>query len=150
MRSMMVSNAVRSSHAVHSLWPLEHHEVVHVLSGGWGDPPALLAEGLAVWLSGQWQGQPVVTYARTIGARWLPYATLASTTDFRMGEELRTYAEAGALVGWLLDTRGKDGLRTVYGALNRRGGRAELEAALGIKLADVDAAVQAWVKKAVP
>ena len=45
-------NAHRSGAEIHSLWATDRHEIVHVLADAWGDPPALIAEGLAVHLSG--------------------------------------------------------------------------------------------------
>src|SRR6185295_9666247 len=56
-------NAHREGQAIHSIFATDRHEIVHVLADAWGDPPALLGEGLAVYLSGGWQGRPVKAYA---------------------------------------------------------------------------------------
>lgn len=138
-------HAIASARALHTIWRVESHELVHLVSGGWGNPPALLNEGLAVWLSGGWQGKPVATYAAGLGDSWIPYTKLAATGSFRQEDDLITYAEAGALVGWLAETRGTKGLRKVFARLPGTSGAAELEAALGMKLDAVDTAVRAWV-----
>lgn len=137
-------HALRDSLQLHTIWRVESHELVHLVAGDWGDPPALLAEGLAVWLSGAWQDQPIASYAAGLGDKWVPYAELASTSSFRQHDDRVTYAQAGALVGWLAETKGTKGLRKVYKGLARDAGAKQLEAAVGLDLDALDTAVRTW------
>lgn len=147
-------NAHRVGHTIHTIWATDRHEIVHVLADRWGDPPALLAEGLAVHLSGGWQGRPVREFARSLvrAGRWIPPSKILSTRAFRSRPDQRTYAVAGAFVEWVLTTGGKKTLRALYRAL-RNGASADanhriLERVLGRAAPEVDTAVRAWVARA--
>jgi hypothetical protein len=137
-------HAVIRDRAIHSIWSRDRHELVHLLATGWGTPQPLLGEGLAVWLSGAWQGQPVTEYARNLGEEWIPLDRLVDAGAFRAADGRVAYAEAGALVGWLLETRGKEALKGIYGSIPRDGHAEAWESALGASLGQVDAQVRAW------
>lgn len=137
--------------SMHSIFATDRHEIVHVLARPWGDPPALVAEGLAVHLSGSWQGKPVVTYARgLLDHDWIPLADLLDSGAFRNRPDLVTYAIAGGFVEWTLaQPDGHDRLRRLYGQLQNRASaaanRQALEAILGATVEDTDARVRAWL-----
>lgn len=147
-------NAHVEGDALHTLWPTDSHEIVHVLARAWGDPPALLAEGLAVHLSGAWQGRPVRACAaelRAAGRAGRP-SELLDGQRFRALSDLDTYPLAGACVEWLAETRGKDALRELYGALSNRAPAPDnlrvLGERLGLAPAELDAAFFAWLEAA--
>jgi hypothetical protein len=146
-----VGNAHREGDSIHSIWPQDRHEIVHVLAAAWGDPPALLGEGLAVYLSGAWQGQPVRVAARQLAAqgRWVEPAAILGSAGFRAQPDLITYAVSGAFVEWVLTVHGKDRLRALYGGLKNRASLAEnrqvLEQQLGQSLDQIGVALKAWV-----
>jgi hypothetical protein len=146
-----VGNAHREGQVIHSIWPTDRHEIVHVLADRWGDPPALIAEGLAVHLSGGWQGKPVRSYARDLvkAEKWIPPSALLTSFAFRAKPDLATYAVAGALVEWVLKTRGAKMLRSLYTTLRNTAPEADLRRrlveALGVSLDRFDADLLAYV-----
>lgn len=137
---------------IHTLWEQDRHEIVHILALPWGQPPALLAEGIAVHLSGSWQGQPVREYCQQTLARdqWIPLAALVDTRGFRRHDDLLTYAETGVFVEWILEEYGKETLRELYATLQNTPSdarhRAALEELLGEPIEDLDARVREWLR----
>ena len=123
-------NAYRDGDSIHTIWRTDRHEIVHVLCGGWGDPPALLGEGIAVYLSGSWQGEPVKVAAAKVleEGNYIPLADILDTQAFRRHSDLHTYALSGAFCEWIVEQGGKKLLRELYGAL-RAGAGAEANAA---------------------
>ncbi len=146
-----VGNAYRDGDAIHTIWPVDRHEIVHVLADDWGQPPALLAEGLAVHLSGRWQGEPVRDYARKVAndGRWVPPTKLLSSRGFRLTPDLVSYAIAGAFVQWVLETYGKPTLRNLYGELRHgapdEDNRRIVEQQLKTAMPKIDAHLLAWL-----
>lgn len=128
----------------HSLWASDRHEVVHLFAPAWGDPPALLGEGIAVHLSGAWQRRPVAAAAHGVldAGKWTPLAEILDTAAFRTRPDEATYPVAGALVEWLLASQGKEKLRAAYGALKNGAtldaNRAAFEAAFGFSIEEAD------------
>jgi hypothetical protein len=147
-------NAHREGATIHSIWQTDRHEIVHLLAGSWGDPPALLAEGLAVHLSGSWQGQPVRAFAQglTQGGRWIAPSAMLSSAAFRALPDLDTYAVAGAFVGWVVARHGKATLRALYRRLQNGAppeeNRRALEEILGRSSSGIDDQVRAWAGRA--
>jgi hypothetical protein len=137
---------------IHSIWPSDRHEIVHVFAAAWGDPPALLAEGLAVHLSGAWQGKPVRECAKEVLAagRWTPLPDLLDSRGFRQAPDEVTYPVSGAFVEWLLERHGKEKLRLLYGKLRNQASAAEnervFEDALGTGLEQLDADLRAGLQ----
>ena len=146
-------NAHVAQGAIHSIWPTDRHEIVHLIAGGWGDPPALLGEGIAVYLSGGWQGESVKGYAANLAAEgtWVGLDRLMTTAQFRSVGDLVAYAEGGAFAQWVEEVKGHDVLRQLFGALSNRAAPAAnvaaFERVLSASVADVDAALRAWVAK---
>jgi hypothetical protein len=102
---------------VHTLWPVDDHEVVHLLTRHWGETDSpLFGEGIAVALGGIWQGKPVHSYARELHSKGAlpPLAGLVSHQGFRGQDDLVTYAAAGSFVKWLIDSYGMESFRQVY------------------------------------
>ncbi|MCZ6601427.1 MAG: hypothetical protein O6952_00310, partial [Planctomycetota bacterium] len=104
---------------IHSIWPSDRHEIVHILCREWGDPPAILGEGIAVYLSGKWLGKSLKEAGREVaaGGKWVSIANLLDTGKFRSHSDLLTYPIAGSFVQWLVETRGKETLRKLYGGM---------------------------------
>jgi hypothetical protein len=145
-------NAHRRGDEIHSIWATDRHEIVHVLAARWGDPPALLAEGLAVHLSGGWSDS-TVRAAAAAALTPTPSVTPSSILDsasFRAQPDARTYPISGAFVEWLLETRGQPFLREAYETLANRAPASEnasrLRALLGAPLDRVDADFVKWVR----
>lgn len=137
-------NAFRNGTTIHSIWPTERHELVHVLADEWGKPPHLLGEGLAVFLSGQWQGEPVREYARRLAATkdWIPLTSLLTAKQFVQKPDLVTYAIAGAFVEWVDTAYGREAIRELYSSLDVHGtaaqNRATLERVLKLSVEDAE------------
>lgn len=128
--------------AIHTIWPVERHELVHVYARAWGRPTPLLGEGLAVWLSGDWQGKPVREAARAILDRWIAVPDLVEPAAFRAADDRISYAVAGALVGWILETHGVEALRGLYGT---RGDAEAFAQRLGINPELADGELRRWL-----
>jgi hypothetical protein len=146
-------NAFRHKQVIHSIWARDRHEIVHVLADAWGDPPALLGEGIAVYLSGSWQHKPVKDYARDVarGGRWIAPSSMLASLAFRRHPDLDSYPIAGAFVEWIERTYGKDTLKSAYAELMNRASVEDntraLEKRLRSTLSKIDADYRAWVEK---
>jgi hypothetical protein len=114
-----------AAYAIHTIWPTDNHEVVHLYSSAWGSPVALFSEGLAVAYStnppaGQlvprWHSEPVHTIAARFRAQGtlIPIARLAETRGFRSFDPNVTYPEAGSFVRFLVDRWGLAPMRQIY------------------------------------
>ncbi len=142
-------NAHVSGDEIHSIWPADRHEVVHIIARKWGDPPALLGEGLAVHLSGSWQGRPVAGAARKIleDGGWIPIDDLLDTRAFRTKDEVAAYGIAGAFSLWVAEAHGKEVLRTLYGRLRAAApveeNRRMFRRIMGLSTADADERLRA-------
>ena len=136
---------------IHSIWASDRHEIVHLWARPWGDPPALLGEGIAVYLSGQWQGKPVKEAAREIleGEHWIPLERMIDTASFRQLRELSTYGQAGALVAWIVEVHGKSTLKELYGRMDSQEpadwNRKVLEELLGAELPELEKQLGTWI-----
>jgi hypothetical protein len=145
-------NAHVQDGAIHSIWPADRHEIVHLYAAAWGDPPALLAEGLAVHLSGWWQDRSVGEAAARVLAegRWIPLGELLDTRQFRARPDDATYPQAGAFAGWLLQRLGPQKLRRLYGRLSNTAAaeqnRKVFEDLVGLRLEQADGALRKSLK----
>ena len=102
---------------IHTIWNVETHEMVHVLTQSWGDPDtAIFGEGIAVYVDGQWQGRPIDDYAKELLAagKVPPLRSLADINDFRAQDDLMTYAVAGSFVGYLVRLKDMNAFKRVY------------------------------------
>ena len=98
-----------------------------------GNPPAILNEGLAVYMSARLGAPPLknlgggdlsvyekVRRARRNG-QWIPLKELLTYTEIgsRRSRSRVSYPQAGAFVRFLIDTHGKDKLLRAYRQLSR-------------------------------
>src|SRR5262249_20748917 len=97
------------------------HELTHLFSGYVGkDTPALLVEGLAVFLQGTDNGEKVDFRALSclLGSRWLSLATLKSDRVF-YDHTGYSYPVAGSFARFLVKRHGWDGLLEFYRRVRR-------------------------------
>ena len=149
--------ADRNAFAIHTIWRIDNHEVVHLFTSTWGSPVALINEGMAVAyqidpgrdLVARWSGTPLHTLARQFRSegRLVPLSRIIETAGWRTQDSNITYPQAGSFVRWLIDTYGLDRMRLLYG---RSAGTNE--AATGVRAAfaavyrvSLDEAEQAWL-----
>lgn len=117
-----------ASFTVHTVWPTDNHEVVHLYSLEWGMPVALFSEGFAVAHStnpaagdfrAKWNGTPVHDAARQLRAsgRLIAIVELATTTSFRRFDANVTYPQAGSFVRFVIDREGLDRMKVLFSRL---------------------------------
>lgn len=116
--------ADQSAYAIHTIWPIDNHEVVHLLTGPWGNSVALVNEGVAVAfqvdpsrdLIPRWSGTPLHDLTRQFRqqGRFVPLASLVETTAWRSQDPNVAYPESGSFMRWLIDTYGLERLRALY------------------------------------
>jgi hypothetical protein len=110
---------------IHTIWPRDNHEVVHLYSLAWGMPVALWTEGLAVAfqtdpaagdLVARWSRVALDDHARQFIAqgRLVPIGDLLTTVDFRRFDPNVTYPEAGSFMKFVLATCGLEGVKQLY------------------------------------
>jgi hypothetical protein len=104
-------------YAVHTIWSWDNHEITHVLSYPFGEPPFLFNEGLAVSMqvdpldnsyTASWNGQTPHAWAK----QYLQQGTLLSVPDvsvtsaFMAADPNTSYPSAGSWVGFLIEEYG--------------------------------------------
>ncbi|HEX5725315.1 MAG TPA: hypothetical protein VFX98_07600 [Longimicrobiaceae bacterium] len=111
----------------HTIWPIDNHEIVHVLVIlEIGHPPALFNEGIAVAhqalpasgiFHAQWNGRNVhAIAAEHLAANRIPaVSVLLQSPDFFQLDQGFTYPVAGSFVRFLIDRYGMAPLRTYFG-----------------------------------
>lgn len=141
-------------YAIHTIWPTDNHEVVHLYSSAWGSPVALFGEGFAVAhqvnpmkgdFVAKWSGTPVHDLARQfrLEGRLLRLDQIAHSSGFRQFDDGVTYPEAGSFVRYLIDTRGLERMKAIFSRV-RAGDSADrvrqhVQAVYGASLADLEA-----------
>jgi hypothetical protein len=146
---------VRAEHVVrpgeiHTVVRTDAHGILEALAPAWGAPPAFLREGLGVAFVGEWAGRDPRQAARALAAdgKAPSLGVLLDPKQFVSLPGDVSYPVAGAFVQWLTATKGNEAVKALYGALKSDASVADntkaLEAALGMKLADADAALRAW------
>ncbi|HET6455020.1 MAG TPA: hypothetical protein VFI02_11500 [Armatimonadota bacterium] len=100
-----------------------YHELTHFLTRPYGEPPAILNEGIAVYMSERLGGAPALQYLggrdQALYARvrdfkqkgeWISLKELLSYTNIgsQGSRTVLAYVEAGAFVKYLIETFGKD------------------------------------------
>jgi hypothetical protein len=102
---------------VHTLWPRDNHEVVHIYADRIGSPTNFLSEGLAVAfqvdptsgdLTPRWNGIPLHGHARVFrqGGQLIPVADMLTTSDFRRHATSLSYPQAGSFAWYLIESYG--------------------------------------------
>jgi hypothetical protein len=149
--------ADRTAFAIHTIWPTDNHEVVHLFTSTWGDPVALINEGMAVAyqidpardLTPRWSGTPLHTLARQFrqDGRFVSLSRVVETAAWRGQDPNVMYPQSGSFVRWLIDTYGLERLRALYGRAAGAG-----ESALGVRASftavyglTIDEAEAAWL-----
>ena len=114
-----------ASFTVHSIWPWDAHEAVHVYTALIGRPSDFFNEGIAVALSfdplanrfvSLWNNTPIDQIARDLQrAGTLPSMTgMADTDAFRRLSDQTSYPVAGSFVGFVLRERGAAAMRAFF------------------------------------
>ncbi|MSQ02086.1 MAG: hypothetical protein EXR71_09375 [Myxococcales bacterium] len=140
MRSYIATDA-----AVHTLLRTDVRAMMASLSRGWGNPGPLFFEGLAVHLAGDWEGRdPRLSTRQAVNAGTAStLAALLEPARFAAEPPARAYTYAGALVSWLVATRGPETVKACFGAVSASAtvaaNVAALEKALGAPLSKVEA-----------
>lgn len=136
------------------------HEATHLLDGelGGGRVPALVEEGLAVWVAGgHFKPEPIPERAAALVelGRYIPLERLAD--DFYRQQHEVAYLEAAALVAYLVEAYGREGLMRFYTSFEADGGdraadalSAALEDAFGVDLAKVEQGLLEWLERHPP
>jgi hypothetical protein len=102
---------------IHTIWPVDRHELVHVLTAMVGPAESvLLGEGLAVHLTGDWQGRPLDEWVRRYAkdGRLPDLSRLADWASFSEIDDEISYPVAGSFVRWLVETSGLGLLKQAY------------------------------------
>jgi tetratricopeptide (TPR) repeat protein len=108
-----------------------YHETTHILAAPVGNPPALLTEGLAVYLSErlgapalkEMSGAELSVYERVRqlkeAGEWIALERLLTYTEIGSAESQPpvAYAEAGAFAKFLVDGHGRDKFLEAYATL---------------------------------
>ena len=151
-----------AAYAIHTLWPTDNHEVVHLLTSTWGSPGALVNEGMAVAfqidpardLIPRWSGTPLHDLTRQFRqqGRFVPLATLAETASWRSQDSNVAYPESGSFMRWLIDEYGLDRIRGLYSRAagpneTAAGVRETFAAVYGQSLDDLE---RAWIASLTP
>ncbi len=128
---------------LHTTQRTDARSIVGMLARAWGTPSPALADGLPVHVLGEWEDrEPRMVTRRLVGeGKCPPLAALLDASQYATLGDDRLLV-AGALVGWLVETKGSAGLKAVYGAADPA---SALEGATGMKLPDADAAFRKWL-----
>ena len=136
------------------------HEATHGLQDAWanGDSITMLAEGLAVWVTGgHFKPEPVRERAAALLAlsQYIPFNQLVN--DFYDKQHETGYIEAAGFVEYLAETYGRDKLAETFRSLQRgRGDRdytvldRALNRVFGKGAAEVEAEYRAWLEATTP
>lgn len=138
---------------VHSIWPWDAHEAVHVYTAPIGRPSDFFNEGIAMALGfdplagrfvSLWNNTPIDDIARgLLRAGTLPSVlSMAGTADFRRLSDQISYPAAGSFVGFVLRERGMPPMRAFFQASGRDESPGAIQsrfaAAFGWTLAEAD------------
>lgn len=117
------------------------HELAHLFADRWNrHAPPLLAEGLAVWLQGTEQGEPIDTAAWPwVGEPGLGLPALLSSRFFHAEpHRYACYVLAGSFTGFLLRRYGKAAYRRLYRRARRWGFDRTFRRCLGVEFAEAE------------
>lgn len=138
-----------SGRTIASIRRNDPHELVRVMASAWGDPPSALLEGIAVYIDGEYDGRdPKLATRAMVGSHEAPELdVLLDDARFAALPEATAKLTAGAFVGWIVDTKGKDTLKALCGKLGAgsSGNVKALEEVLGMPIADVQKAFWAGI-----
>lgn len=145
-------------YSVHSIFPSDGHEAVHVYSALVGRPSDFFNEGIAVTLNSEpgalplaprWNGTHVYEHTQLLvqTGQLRPLQTIVTTAAFRDVHEWVGYGEAGSFLLFLIEEFGLDHLLSFFRISGRDDSRASIESAFrsvwGISLAEAE---QRWLQ----
>lgn len=120
--------ATNASFEIHTIWPTDNHEVVHLYTSTFGFPPALFNEGIAVAYQtnppandfvAKWNGTTLHDHARNFRrtGRYIPLGSIVETNAFRSRDAEVTYPQSGSFMRWLIDTHGLTKVKALFGRI---------------------------------
>jgi len=146
-----------STSTIHTIWPFEPHEAIHIYTATIGRPTDFFNEGIAVGLSTDpmagrfvpwWNAQPVDAVVRGLRStgRVPALAAIAATTPFRALDDQISYPTAGSFLAFVVDRYGIESTKAFF----RSGARDDeidrirttFQTAFGVGF---EAAEQAWL-----
>lgn len=141
------------SYAVHSIWPWDNHEVVHVVTALVGRSSDFVNEGIAVAMQvdpqhgiwePMWNSRSIHSWASDYrrGQQMPALADMIETDAFRKLDDTRSYPMAGSFVRFMIDERGMEAMKAFFRAGSRDAKRADIErefsAVFGMSMQDAE------------
>ena len=116
---------------IHSLNPVDNHEIVHLLTHPYGVPPKWIAEGTAFYLIGSFAGEPIqIAAQKLVLANNMP--ELAKVFNPVIGNQIspeRIIPTSASFVGYLLEFGGPQKFLELHREINKKSGYGALAAA---------------------
>lgn len=140
--------------ALHTIWPFDNHEPVHLYTSLFGSPVALLNEGIAVSFqtdpaandfTPKWSGQPLHEIVRRFRRQgtFVPLDDLLETSRFLEAPSDVRYPESGSFVLFLRESRELDRLKELFALGNENDSEAVLRESFrrvyGVDLDEIEA-----------
>lgn len=141
---------------VHTVWPTDNHETIHLYSSAFGRATSLFNEGLAVAfqvdpvrgdMTPRWNNRHVhdIALSLRLQARLPALGTILTLDSFRGVDSQVSYPAAGSFVRYLLDAQGGIGpITEMFARSTHEDGaavtRRNFEAAYGRPIEDVESA----------
>jgi hypothetical protein len=150
--------ATSDSFEIHTIWPTDNHEVVHLFTSTFGFPPALFNEGIAVAhqtnpprndFVAKWNGTPLHDHARAFrrSGRLIALGQMIDTNDFRRFDAEITYPQSGSFMRWLIDTQGLAKVKALFARVNFQAPQTASHAAfLDVFAMTLEQAEQRWLE----
>jgi hypothetical protein len=150
--------AVPSTATLHTIWPFEPHEAIHVYSATFGEPSDFFNEGIAVGLSTDpmagrltpwWNARPVDDVVRGLQQQGQVPAlsTIAETLRFRALDSQISYPVAGSFMAFVVATHGVVPTKSFFRTSSRQDPlatiRANFQLVFGVSF---ESAEQAWIE----
>jgi hypothetical protein len=126
-----------STLSLHTIWPFDNHEPVHLYTSRFGRPVALLNEGIAVSfqtdpaandLVPKWNNERLHQAARRFrdSGLFVPLDRLLETQAFLQAPSNVRYPESGSFVLFLRESRGLERLKELFAMGNENDSSARL------------------------
>jgi hypothetical protein len=150
---------------LHTLWPTDNHEVVHIYTALVGRPSDFFNEGIAVAFqtnpatsrfesvfNGQEVHQACAQYLQN-GTLVVPLNRIVLTNDFRaIGDSVLSYREAGSFLRFMIDRYSLERVLEFFRISSRTDSIATIsvrfQTALGVSIEDAEAAWLAMLRGA--
>ena len=151
-----------STFTVHSIWPWDAHEAVHVYTELIGRPSDFFNEGIAVALSydpaagrfvALWNNTPIHDVARSLtgSGTVTSIGGIVDTEAFRRLPDQQSYPLAGSFVSFLIDDRGMPAMLAFFRASSRADSRAIIDtrftSAFGFSVAEGEQRWRAFLSR---